>query len=143
MKPNDTIGVNAQKDEGSGVQTIGRIDVEKYRCIMDDITTDEVIITDERIQHIKDHHPGHFETIKPYLQAALETPDYILEDKNPHTGLILKSIKENGLRFQMVLRIHTSSDAPEFKNSLISAWEISESRWKNYVKNKKILYKRE
>lgn len=57
--------------------------------------------------------------------------------------MILKSVKENGLRFQMVLRIHTLSDAPEFKNSLISAWEISESRWKNYVKNKKILYKRE
>lgn len=130
------------KDEGSDVQTVGRIDIEKYRCITDDITTDEVIITDERIQHIKDHHPGHYEKVSPFLQAALDMPDYILKDKNPNTALILKEIEENGQRIQVVLRLHTSIDAEGFKNSIISAWEISESRWNNYVSNKKILYKR-
>lgn len=135
--------VSIVKSEGSNVQTVGRIDIEKYRCITDDITTDEVIITSERIQHIQERHPGAYEKIKDFLQAALDDPDYILEDKNPNTGLILKAIKENGLRFQMVLRVHTSVDNPGFKNSIISGWDISESRWENYVNNKKILYKRE
>lgn len=135
--------VSMVKSEGSNVQTVGRIDIEKYRCITDDITTDEVIITSERIQHIQERHPGAYEKIKDFLQAALDDPDYILEDKNPNTGLILKAIKENGLRFQMVLRVHTSVDNPGFKNSIISGWDISESRWENYVNNKKILYKRE
>lgn len=139
----DIIKSKSQADGGSGVQTVGRIDIEKYRCIMDDITTDEVIITSERIQHIQERHPGAYEKIKDFLQAALDDPDYILEDKNPNTGLILKAIKENGLRFQMVLRVHTSVDNPGFKNSIISGWDISESRWENYVNNKKILYKRE
>ena len=116
--------------------------VERYSCITPDIPTSEVIITDERIQHIKNHHPGHFEVIEPYLKTALEAPDYILEDA-PNTGLILKTIYENGLRLQMVLRIHTSTDSPGFKNSVISAWKISESRWNNYLRNKKILYKSE
>lgn len=132
-----------QAGGGSGVRTVGHIDIEKYRCITDDIATDEVIITPERIQHIQERHPGDYEKIEQFLQMALEAPDYILEDKNPNTGLILKAIEEKGLRFQMVLRVQTSADNPAFKNSIISAWEISESRWKNYVNNKKILYKRE
>ncbi len=125
------------------MQTVGRIDIEKYRCITEDITTDEVIITPERIQHIQEGHPGDYEKLEQFLQMALEAPDYILEDKNPNTGLILKAIEEKDMRFQMVLRVHTSVDNPAFKNSIISAWKISETRWKNYVSNKKILYKRE
>ncbi len=125
------------------MKTVGRIDIEKYRCITENITTDEVVITDERIQHIRERHPGDYEKIERFLKNALEVPDYILEDKNPDSGLILKLVEENGMRFQVVLRIHTSADNPEFKNSIISAWEISDSRWRNYRNNKKILYKRE
>ena len=136
--------VSTVKSEGSNVQTVGRIDIEKYRCITDDISTDEVIITPERIQHIEERHPGAYDKIKDFFQLALDDPDYILEDeKNPNTGIILKLVEENGLRFQMVLRVHTSSDPEEFKNSIISGWDISESRWRNYVNNKKILYKKE
>lgn len=139
----DIIKSKSQADGGSGVHTVGHIDIETYRCIADDITTDEVIITSERIQHIQERHPGNYEKIEQFLKVALEAPDYILEDKNPNSGLILKMIEEDGIRFQVVLRVHTSVDDPAFKNSIISAWEISESRWRNYVNNKKILYKRE
>lgn len=126
------------------VHSIGKIDVEKYKCITNDITTDEVIITDERIQHIKDRHKGDYEEIKPFIQEILGYPDYILEDSSRrNTGLILKQFTENDLKIQMVLRLHTSTDEKGFKNSVISAWKISESRWNNYIKNKKILYKSE
>lgn len=99
-------------------------------------------MTEERIQHIQTRHPGHFEDIEPFLEDAIISPDYILED-TPNTGLVLKWIEENGVRFQLVLRLHTSSDPNGRKNSIISAWKISESRWNNYVRNKKILYKSE
>lgn len=125
-----------------GVHRICDLDVEKYRCITPDIPVQEVIITDERIAHIRSHHPGHFEVVAPFLRAAVEKPDYILEDA-PNTGLVLKAFQVDGLRIQMVLRIHTSTDSPGFKNSIISAWKISESRWNNYLRNKKILYKTE
>lgn len=126
------------------VYSVGKIDIEKYKCITNDITTDEVIITDERIQHIKDRHKGDYEEIQPYFQEILGCPDYILEDSSrKNTGLILKQLTENDLKVQMVLRLHTSTDEKGFKNSVISAWKISESRWKNYLKNKKVLYKSE
>lgn len=140
--PDDTLGRNRPKSEAVAVHYIGKLDKDLYRCVTQDITTDEVIITDERIEHIKAHHPGHFEIIAPYLKEAIDMPDHILEDA-ADTGLILKQIETNGIRFQMVLRLHTSKDMKGFKNSIISAWKIGESRWKNYIKNKKVLYSRE
>lgn len=126
------------------MRIIGKLKIDKYWCIADDITTDEVIITDERIQHIKERHPGDFEWIAPYLSQAIADPDYILEDKHGmKSGLVLKLIQSGDLRFQMVVRVHTSTDDPAFKNSVLSAWTISKSRWDGYVSNRKILYKRE
>lgn len=119
------------------------IDIETFKCITNDITTDEVIITEERIQHIKERHNNDFFEIQPYIQDVLSMPDYILADsKRENTGLILKQITENnGLKVQVVLRVHTSKDRKGLKNSIISAWKISDSRWNNYLRNKKILYK--
>ena len=119
------------------------IDIETFKCITNDITTDEVIITEERIQHIKERHNNYFFEIQPYIQDVLSMPDYILADsKRENTGLILKQITENnGLKVQVVLRVHTSKDRKGLKNSIISAWKISDSRWNNYLRNKKILYK--
>ena len=120
---------------------IGKINRDIYKCITEDITTEDVIITDERIQHIKEHHPGHFKIVAPFLQNALEEPDYILEDSNK-SGLLLKKIEENGLQIQVVLRIQTSADTDGFKNSVISAWKIRDKEYNRLIRNKNILYKR-
>lgn len=120
------------------IHFVGRLDREIFKVVAEDIQTDEVIITEERIAHIKKNHPNNFEEIQPFLKMALIAPDYILEDdENIKTGLILKDISEHGLKFKVVLRLHTSSDPQEYKNSIISAWKISNSRWENYIKNKK------
>lgn len=129
--------------EGVKLHYLGKIDKNIYSCISKDITTTDVVITNERIEHIEEHHPGDFELIEPFFHIALLNPDYILKDKKENTGLILKLIEENGLRIRIVLRVHTSSDLPEYKNSIISAWRINEKRWENYILNQKILYKNE
>ena len=121
---------------------IGKIDTQTYSCIAPSLVTDDVIITDERIGHIQSRHPGHFELIFPYFQEALQHPDYILEDSGKSGScLILKWIRDKDIRFQMVLRVLASNDNPIFKNSIISAWRISESRWNNYLRSRKVLYK--
>ena len=131
------------KSEGSNVQTVGRIDIEKYRCITDEIATDEVIITPERIQHIEERHPGDYEQFVKYVADILENPDYILEANKPNTGVIRKEIEENGEKFKVILRVKVESDPAEYRNSILSFWQIGETTWKKNVKNKKILYKRE
>lgn len=125
------------------VYTVGKIDRNIYKCVTEDIVTDEVIITDERIQHIKERHPNDYERFCDYIPDILANPDYIIKANKPDTATILKSIKHNGERFQLILRLKTSKDKPEFKNSVITFLNINERTWNKYLRNKEILYKRE
>jgi hypothetical protein len=125
------------------VYIIGKIDREIYKCITEDIVTDEVIITDNQIQHIKDRHPEVYDRVLSNIEEAIRIPDYIIRDKHEYTGLVVKQIKtENGV-LQVVLRLCTSEDEQGYKNSVISCWELSERRLQNYLRNKEILYRRE
>lgn len=126
------------------MHSIGRIDREIYRCITGDITTDEVIITDERIQHIVERHPNDYEQYYTYLRSVIEAPDYIVETNKPDTALILKEIVESEERkFKTVLRLKTSKDKSEYKNSIITFMKINEKEWSRLIRNKQILYKKE
>lgn len=122
---------------------VGKIDIEIYNCITKDITTDEVIITDERIQHIKEHHPNNYEQYYSYMRSIIENPEYIIEANKPNTALILKSFSNGNETFKTVLRLITSSDNSKFKNSIITFMKINEKEWNRFLKNKKILYKSE
>ena len=45
------------------VYDIGKIDLSIYQVVTENIQTDEIIITDVRMKHIQEHHPGDFENI--------------------------------------------------------------------------------
>lgn len=122
---------------------IGRIDREIFRCITEDIVTEEVVMTDNQLQHILQRHPEVFPAVLDVLRDILRDPDYIIEDKHPYTGLVVRRLETGSESLQVVLRICTSEDQPGYKNSVISCWEISERRLKNYLRNKKILYNRQ
>ena len=105
---------------------VGKIDLEKYKCITPDIMTDEVIITDERINHIKERHPGDYERFCSYLPHIISDPDYIIADKRPNTAIVLKEISENNEKFRVALRLVTSNDNPDYKNSILTFLKIRE-----------------
>ena len=125
------------------VHSAGKIDREIYKCVTDDIVTDEVIITDERIQHIKDRHPDDYERFCGYLHEIVENPQYIVETAKPSTALILKEFIDGTEQFKTVLRLKTSCDNPEYKNSIITFMKINDKEWGRLLRNKKILYKNE
>lgn len=126
------------------VHTIGKIDKDIYKCVTEDIVTDEVIITDERIAHIQERHPNDYERFCSYIPEIISNPDYIIEANKPNTATILKQITDNnGGKFQLVLRLATSKDNMDIKNSVITFLNISERTWNKYLRNKEILYKRE
>ena len=126
------------------VHIVGKINREIYKCITKDITTDEVIITDERIMHIKERHPNDYECYYEYLREIIEAPDYIIESNKPNTALILKEIIESDEKqFKTVLRLKTSKDNAGFKNSIITFMKINEKEWSRLIRNKQILYKKE
>ena len=122
------------------MQVIGRIDLEKFSKHFPDMTTDEVIMTDERIGHIEKRHPGAYERYGQYIPEVLDGFQYMLEDDLPNTALLMKQFESSdGARLALVLRLHTSQDNPDFKNSILSLWEIGEAKWNQYKRTKKIL----
>lgn len=123
--------------------SVGKIDKNIYKCVTDDIVTDEVIITDERIEHIKDRHPDDYERFYSYITEIIEKPDYILEANKPNTAVILKQVRLQSEKFQLVLKLKTSEDKEAFKNSVITFLKINKRTWNKYLRNKKILYTRE
>ena len=90
------------------MQIIGKIDIGIYSVVSDHIRTDEVVITDERIQHIRDRHPRDFERYSMYLKDLVEKPQYILKANKPDTAFILKEYTEDSQRFQLILRLEYS-----------------------------------
>ena len=142
---NDGSGIIKENVETavSGVNFVGKIDRNIYKCITEDIITDDVIITDERAAHIKENHPNDYERYCSYIPDIIAEPDYIVEANMPNTGVVLKNFRENNEKFKLILRLKIEKDPKDYKNSVISFWKIGEDTWTKTIKNKKILYKHE
>lgn len=123
---------------------VGKISLDVYSVVAEDICTDEVIMTDERIAHIEDHHPGDYAQFSPYLPEILEAPDYIIRDERPNTAIVLKEIfdAEKQKYVRVALRLATISDRSDHKNSILTLMKIRKQEYNRLVKNKEVLYKR-
>lgn len=130
--------------ENVSIHSLGTLDWKIYKCITNDHVTDEVIITEEQLVHIRERHPEAYQDMLYYVKDILDNPDYILKDKRPNSGLIIRKIKkEKGMGTLLILRISTSEDKEGYKNSVLTGWKISEKRLTNYLRSKEIIYKRE
>ena len=137
LDTSNRIGVNPD------VNVVCKLDKELYKVVTEDIRTDEVIITDERIQHIQERHPDDYERFSTYLAEIIQSPDYIIRDPRPQTGMLLKEITvgETGEHFRIALRLAASQDPVHYKNSIITFLKIRQKEWERLIHNKEILYK--
>ena len=132
-----------QEDEKPDVHYIGKLDKGIYSCVTDDIATDEVIITDERIRHIKERHPGDYERFYGFFRESIMEPDYILAANKPNSAVVMKAVEAESEQFKLILRLATSADNPSYKNSILTFMKIDKQDWERLLRNKRILYKRE
>ena len=129
--------------EVADVHIVGKINREIYKCITDDIVTDEVIITDERIQHTIDRRGKEFyEKYGDKFISIIQEPDFIFKDKE-NTALVCKEFEINNKYVNLVLRLVVSTDNPEYKNSIITAVGESMKRFEQRLRNNEPLYKKE
>ncbi|MBQ7864049.1 MAG: hypothetical protein IJ420_03800 [Lachnospiraceae bacterium] len=122
---------------------VGKLNREIFRCISEDIHTDEVIITENQVNHIIERRGEEF-YIKYFsiFKTIIEEPDYIFRD-NENTALVCKRIEEDGKVINLVVRLVLPMDEPEYKNSIITAIYESEKRFQQRLRNNVALYKRE
>ena len=137
------INIKDVETVGNSVHNVCKIDKELYSCVTSDIQSDDVIITDKQIVHIMERHPHDYERYCGYIEQIIQYPDYILEANKPNTAFVLKHIEDNGKNYELILRLCTSEDPSEYKNSVITFLKVEEKRYNRYLRTKKILYKAE
>ena len=137
LDTSNKIGVNPD------VNYICNLNPEIYKVAVSTITTRHVIITDKQLEHIRERHPDISATVMEQLTEIIHAPDYIIETDMPYTANILKHLEINGKGYQLVLRIRTDADPEDFQNSVITFMSVNEKRYRQYLRNRKILYKRE
>ena len=120
---------------------VGKINRTMFSRISHEITTEDVIITEERIEHCNKHQNA-YNQYGIHIGAVLCDPDFIFLDSHPNTAVLVREIQTDGINLQIVLRLHVLTDVPGYANSIISLWNISEKRKENYRKNKIVIYKR-
>ena len=142
--PTENAILNPDKNvkEVIAVHLIGKLNRDIYKCVTEDIVTDEVVITDNQIEHIRERHPNDYERFSQFFSEIVSAPDYIIETNKPNTALVLKEIKMGHEVFKTVVRLVTSKDAPSYKNSIITFMKIDEKEWNRLLRNKKIFTKR-
>ena len=122
---------------------VGKIDKNIYKNIIQDIVTDEVIITEERVAHIIQRRGQEFyDKYGAYFGEIIENPDYIFADKE-HTLLVCKKFLKDQKYVNLALRVVVSTDSAEYKNSIITAVGENEKRFKQRLRNNQPLYKKE
>ena len=125
------------------VRFVCDLNPEIYNRVVPIIKTCHVIITDKQLIHIRERHPDISDTVMERLAEIIQEPDYIIATEKLYTANVLKRIECNGKSYQLVLRIYTDGDPDGFQNSIITFMSVNEKRYQQYLRNRRILYKRE
>lgn len=140
-------GIIEEKTEETAetdVHKVGKIDVEKFETIANGrILTDEVIITDNRIEHIIERRGQQFyDDFNGYFPEIIEDPDYIFKDDMDNTAIVSKSYSHKGKTVNLVLRLVVEGENPSYKNSILTAIGENEKRFAQRLRNNAPVYKK-
>lgn len=124
------------------IYEMGCIDVQIFKDKVGEIRTDKVILTAERLEHIKIHHPQDVSLFELYGKECICNPDLIITDsKNPWTVFMVKRFSNTNLN--VVLRLALVNEHSSLMNSIMTFWRIRDKNLLKLIEKGEILYKRE
>ena len=114
---------------------IGKLDGEKLGKYKNKIVTQNVIITNERIEHIKKRHLTDYEKYINHISDIIKNPDYILIDKDKiDTVMFLKRILDNTKNIIVIVKLNTEIEKIEMSNSILTFWQIRNVNYEKMIK---------
>lgn len=123
------------------VKFLGRLKQELFPTHYGNLLTDEVVITTERMEHIKEHHPVDVELFLKYGADSVENPDFIIEDsKNLDTVFLVRKLPDTNLN--VIVRLVLKEDEKHPKNSVMTFYRIREKNLLKLIEKNNLLYKR-
>ena len=124
------------------IRSLGRIDTNILTKEFGKIQTDEIIVTNERLSHIKVRHPEDYELFERFGSESVTSPDLIIKDiKNEGTVFMIKRLPDTNLN--VVVRVVLETDNSKLKNSVMTFYRIRERNLKKLIEKNGLLYKKE
>lgn len=124
------------------IRNLGKINTEILQKEFGKIRTDEIIVTNERIDHIKERHPEDYDLFEEYGKECVSSPDLIVKDiKHQGTVFMVKKLPETNLN--VVVRVVLETDDGKLKNSVMTFYRIREKNLKKLIEKNGMLYKKE
>lgn len=118
------------------IQNLGKINTKVLEKEFGKIQTDDIIVTSERIDHIKERHPEDYDLFEKYGRECVSAPDLIIKDiKNKGTVFMIKKLPETNLN--VVVRVVLETDDSKLKNSVMTFYRIRERNLKKLIENVK------
>ncbi|MBR0464542.1 MAG: hypothetical protein IJJ23_09225 [Clostridia bacterium] len=99
-----------------------------------------VVLSEERIGHIQERHPGAYEKYGLYITQTVEQPDYIIEDKKHHnTAIFIRYVKETNLN--VIVKLAICGNTERIKSSVITVFPMNAKRLRRLLNKSLVLYK--
>ncbi|MDE7247373.1 MAG: hypothetical protein K2N43_05760 [Lachnospiraceae bacterium] len=121
---------------------LGNINVSVLEEEFGKLWTDEIIVTDERIAHIKEKHLIDFELFEKYGAECVQDPDYIIKDrKNRGTVFMIKKLSDTNVN--VVSRLALDTEKSGLKNSVMTFYRLRDRNLQKLIVKNGLLYKKE
>ena len=124
------------------IRYLGEIDTSILEKEFGRIQTNEIVVTDERIAHIKERHLMDYELFEKYGSECIRDPDYVIKDnKNEATVFMVKKLPDTNLN--IVSKLALDTDEKKLKNSVMTFYRIRERNLRKLIEKNTLLYKKE
>ena len=125
---------------------LGSINIQILENEFGKIQTDEIIVTDERIDHIRERHSEDYDLFQQYGRECVADPDLIIKDMK-HCGTVFMVKKLLRTNLNVVVRVVLETDDSKLKNSVMTFYRIREKNLKKLIEKliekNRLLYKKE
>ena len=119
---------------------LGKINIKPLVETFGEIQTDEIIVTDERMEHIMERHPQDYKLFLKYGVSTVTKPDFIIKDgKCQGTIFMVKRLADTNIN--VVVRVALSTDKKGLKNSVMTSYRLRDRNLKKMLKRNEVLYK--
>ena len=124
------------------LKVLGEIDERALRVEFGVLQTAEVIVTEERIKHIRERHPQDIELFDLYGKETITAPDRIVKDvKNAGTVFMIMHLPHYNIN--VVVRLALKTEDERLKNSVMTFYRIRTKNLVKLLRKNKEIYRRE
>lgn len=124
------------------ILSLGNINISVLEKEFGKLQTSEIIVTGERIAHIRERHFIDYELFEKYGAQCVQNPDYIIKDnKNENTVFMVKRLPN--INLNVISKLALDTDKSGLKNSVMTFYRIRERNLKKLITKNTLLYKKE